>query len=119
MPTSHLLAAEAPENNIVAMTIQTMPRGTSSLRVLPCLRSMPPVAVDFCPRFSTARSSIPQTALAPADRHDAICPVRNGGVRRTYERHQTSRRALAPNGLQERLVESRVQKKESRKSARD
>src|SRR5690349_24311959 len=67
MPTSHLLAAEAPANKIVAITMQTMPRGTSSLRGLPCLRSMLPPTVDFGPRLSIARSSIPQTAHSFAD----------------------------------------------------
>src|SRR5215831_10708151 len=120
MPTSHLLAAEAPENNIVAMTIQTMPRGTSSLRVLPCLRSMPPAAVNVGPRLSTARSSIPQTALAPTDRHDAICLVGNISFRKIAQiQPPRTKPAGAPANPQpqELLVESRVQENESRNTA--
>jgi len=39
MPTSHLLAAEAPANRMVATIINTMPRGTSSVRPTMRLRS--------------------------------------------------------------------------------
>jgi len=71
-----LLAADAAENRIVATTMQRMPRGTSSLRwavllpvplpvplPLPELRSMPSAVAPLC-RFSTARSSVPQTAFS-------------------------------------------------------
>src|ERR1700684_2432761 len=39
MPTSHLLAAEAPANRMVATIINTMARGTSSVRPIMRLRS--------------------------------------------------------------------------------